>query len=98
MKETAQQYIKRILGYVEGKDPLKIQKSTAKKIEKLIKPLSKKQMRNGPRPGKWSIAEILAHLADAEVVASWRMRLILGARRHTDPGIRSGRVGENVPL
>lgn len=79
MKETAQQYINRILGYVEGKDPLKVQKSTAKKVEKLIKPLSKKQIRRRPAPGKWSIAEILAHLADAEVVGSWRMRVILGA-------------------
>ena len=79
MNETAQQYIQRILGHVKGKDPLKIQKSTAKKIEKLIKPLSKKQIRRRPAPGQWSIAEILAHLADAEVVGSWRMRLILGA-------------------
>ena len=78
MKETAQQYIKRILGHVEGKDPLKIQRSTAKKMEKLVKPLSKKQLRRRPA-GKWSIAEILAHLADAEVVGSWRMRLILGS-------------------
>jgi uncharacterized damage-inducible protein DinB len=79
MKETAQQYIKRILGHVEGKDPLKIQRSTAKKLEKLVKPLSKKQLRRRPAAGKWSIAEILAHLADAEVVGSWRMRLILGS-------------------
>lgn len=79
MKETPQQYTKRILGYVDGKDPLKIQKSTPKKLEKLIKPLSKKQMRRRPAPEKWSIAEILAHLADTEVVGSWRMRLIMGS-------------------
>jgi uncharacterized damage-inducible protein DinB len=78
MKETAQEYTKRIRGYVNGKDPLKIQKSTAKKLQKLIKPLSKKQMKRRPGSGQWSIAEILAHLADAEVVGSWRMRLILG--------------------
>jgi uncharacterized damage-inducible protein DinB len=78
MKETPQDYTKRIRGYVNGKDPLKIQKSTAKKLQKLIKPLSKKQMKKRPGPGQWSIAEILAHLADAEVVGSWRMRLILG--------------------
>ena len=78
MKETPQEYTKRIRGYVNGKDPLKIQKSTAKKLQKLIKPLSKKQMKKRPGPGQWSIAEILAHLADAEVVGSWRMRLILG--------------------
>ncbi len=79
MKETAQQYKKRILDHVEGKDPLKIQRTTAKRLEKLTKRLSKKQIRRRPEPGKWSIAEILAHLADAEVVGSWRMRQILGA-------------------
>jgi uncharacterized damage-inducible protein DinB len=79
MKETPQEYTKRIRGYVDGKDPLKIQKSTAKKLQKLIKPLSKKQMRRRSGPGQWSIAEILAHLSDAEVVGSWRLRLILGS-------------------
>jgi uncharacterized damage-inducible protein DinB len=79
MKETTQQYVKRIQGYVEGKNPLKVQKSTAKRLQKLIKSLSKKQMRRRPAPEKWSIAEILAHLADVEIVASWRMRLILGS-------------------
>lgn len=78
MKETPQEYTKRIRGYVDGKDPLKIQKSTAKKLQKLIKPLSKKQMKRRPGPDRWSIAEILAHLSDAEVVGSWRLRLILG--------------------
>ena len=79
MKETAQQYIQRILGHVEGKDPLKVQKNTPKKLQKLTRRLSKKQLCRRPAPGKWSIAEILAHLADAEVVGSWRMRQILGA-------------------
>jgi DinB superfamily len=79
MKETTQQYVKRIQGYAEGKDPLKIQKSTVKKLEKQIKHMNKKEMKRRPAPGKWSVAEILAHLADAEIVASWRMRLILGS-------------------
>jgi DinB superfamily len=79
MKETTEQYVKRILGYVDGQDALKIQKSTAKKLQKLTKHLGKKAMKRRPAPGKWSIAEILAHLADTEIVASWRMRLILGS-------------------
>src|SRR5262249_24479712 len=64
--------------YLDGQDPWKVQKSTAKKLEKTIRRLSKKQMRSRPAAGKWSIAEILAHIADTEVVASWRLRLILG--------------------
>jgi uncharacterized damage-inducible protein DinB len=79
MAETAQQYIQRILGNLDGKDPLKIQKSTAKKLHKIIKPLSKKEVKRRPAPGKWSIAEILAHLADAELVVGWRLRSILGS-------------------
>lgn len=79
MQETPQQYIQRILGHVEGKDPLRVQEETPKKLQALIKPLSKKQLMQPPEPGKWSIAEILAHLADAELVGGWRMRLILGS-------------------
>jgi len=78
MQETAQQYIQRILGYIEGKEPLRVQQETPKKLQKLIKPLSKSQLTRQPEPGKWSIAQILAHLADAELVGSWRMRQVLG--------------------
>jgi uncharacterized damage-inducible protein DinB len=79
MQETPQQYTQRITGYMQGKEPLQVQRETAKKLAKLIKPLSKKQLSARPEPGKWSIAEILAHLADAEIVGSWRMRLIIGS-------------------
>jgi len=78
MPETPQQYTQRILGNVEGKDPLRVQRSTAAKLAKLIRGLDRKRMAQRPAPEKWSIAEILAHLADAEMVASWRMRLVLG--------------------
>lgn len=77
MAETTQQYVQRILANLDGKDPFKIQKSTAKKLHKIIRPLGKKELKRRPAPGKWSIAEILAHLADAELVAGWRLRLIL---------------------
>ena len=58
---------------------MRVQRETPKKVAKLIKPLSKKQLMTPPEVGKWSIAEILAHLADAELVGGWRMRLILGS-------------------
>lgn len=77
MTETTEQYVGRILKNLDGKDPLKIQKNTAKKLHKIIKPLSKKELKRRPAPEKWSIAEVLAHLADAELVAGWRLRLIL---------------------
>ncbi|MBZ5705894.1 MAG: DinB family protein [Acidobacteriia bacterium] len=79
MQETPQQYTQRILGYSEGKQPLRVQQATAKKLSALTRRLNKKQLTQQPVPGKWSIAEILAHLADAELVGGWRLRLILGS-------------------
>ena len=79
MKETIQQYMQRISGYIEGKQPLVVQAATAKKLARLIKGVPTSKLRKRPAPGKWSISEILAHLADAEIVGSFRMRLILGA-------------------
>lgn len=79
MQETAPQYIERILGYVEGQDAIKVQRSTAAKLKKLIHGLTPRQLKWKSELGNWSIAEILAHLADAEIVASWRMRSVIGA-------------------
>jgi hypothetical protein len=79
MNETPQQYTRRILGYVEGKEPLEVQASTPGKLERLIKGLSMTKLRERPAADKWSVSEIVAHLADAEIVTGFRMRLILGA-------------------
>jgi uncharacterized damage-inducible protein DinB len=79
MSETVQQYTQRILAHAQGQDPVKLQSTTNKKLTRLVKGLSTAKLRKRPAPDKWSIAEILAHLADVEIVIGWRMRSILGA-------------------
>ncbi len=79
MQETPQQYTQRIMGHSAGKDPVRVQRDTPKKLAALTRRLKKSQLMRRPAPDKWSIAEILAHLADAELVVGFRMRLILGA-------------------
>jgi len=79
MSETAQQYTQRILGYLEGKQALDVQAATAKKLERLIKGVPAATLRKRPAPGQWSVSEIVAHLADGEIVGAFRMRLILGS-------------------
>ncbi len=61
MQETAQQYTQRLLGYVEGKDPLRTQQGTPAKLAALIKGKKSARLTKRPAPGKWSVAEILAH-------------------------------------
>jgi len=79
MIETPQEYTRRILQNVEGQDSLKVQAGTPKKLERLIKGVPLSKLRKRPSPEKWSVAEILAHLADVEIVVGWRIRQILGA-------------------
>src|SRR5882757_5082059 len=79
MPETPQQYTQRMLAQSQGKDPLRLQQGTPRKLAALIKRLNKKQLAKRPAPAKWSIAEILAHLADAELVIGYRIRLILAS-------------------
>lgn len=79
MKETVQEYIQRIQGKIAGKNPVEVQGATAKKLAKLIKGVAPAKLKKRPSPEKWSTAEIIAHLADAEIAVGWRMRSILGS-------------------
>jgi DinB family protein len=79
MKETPQQYRHRILGYVKGKQPLAVQAATADTLDRLVNGLSTVELRMRPAPDKWSVSEIIAHLADGEIVGAFRLRFILGS-------------------
>ena len=57
MKETPQEYIKRITSYVEGEQPMKVQAATPKKLEPLIRGVSLSKLRKRPAPDKWSPLE-----------------------------------------
>jgi len=77
MTETAQQYTQRLLGNVAGKDARRVQRATPQKLALLMKRLNPKELGKRPGPGKWSVTEILAHLADSELAVSWRLRSTL---------------------
>jgi hypothetical protein len=79
VQETPQEYTTRILGYLAGKNPLELLSKSHKEIAALVKGADAAKMSRRPQPGKWSVTEILAHLADVELVQGFRMRLILGS-------------------
>ena len=77
MAETAEQYIKRLLGNLGGTPALWVQQATPQKLAQLIKRCDRKKLTKRPAPDKWSVGEILAHLADSELAVSWRLRMTL---------------------
>ena len=79
MSETAQQYIERILRHADGLDGLAVLAATPARLESLVRDTPAERWRTRPAPGRWSAGEVLAHLADVEIVTGWRMRSIIAS-------------------
>jgi hypothetical protein len=79
MAETVQEYVQRIQSKIAGKNPVRVQATTPRKLTAILRRGTASQLRKKPAPGKWSVVEILAHLADSELVVGWRLRSILSA-------------------
>ena len=62
-------------------DPVPVLFTTAGKLRTLTEGLTDEQLNAPPAPGKWSIREIVAHLADCELVFGFRLRQTL-AQEH----------------
>ena len=77
MNESIDQYKARILSNTEGKESLDIQRQTPASLASLIHGCDLNSLRRSPHPGKWSAVQIIMHLAETEIVASWRYRQML---------------------
>jgi len=79
--EHAAAYVAALLELLGDREPLSILRQTSSAVREAISGLSLEQLRRPERPGKWSIVQVLQHLADSDVVWAWRMRLILAQDR-----------------
>ena len=58
-------------------DPATVLATTPAKLKALVAGLTAEQVNTSPAPGKWSIREIFAHLADCEMAFGFRLRQTL---------------------
>jgi tRNA-binding EMAP/Myf-like protein len=77
MPETFAAYTARLLSLAEGAEPLEVLASTPARLGDLIAGRAAADLQTSPEAGRWSVAQILAHLADAEIVFAYRLRMIL---------------------
>lgn len=73
MPDTTE-YLSRIRQQTQGQDPLQCQRQTPVILAELIANASDEQLTRRPSPDKWSVGEILAHLAEDEIATAWRYR------------------------
>src|ERR1700728_2480886 len=69
----------RLLG---TRDPLKVVATTARHLEQISEALGPARIEESPAPGKWSAHDTLCHLADCELVFSFRIRQALAQDHH----------------
>jgi hypothetical protein len=79
MTESQAQYTARILAHLRGRAPLPLLAAAPATLETLLGRTPAPLLDRHPTAGKWSIREIVAHLADDELVGAYRIRLILSA-------------------
>jgi uncharacterized damage-inducible protein DinB len=68
--------------FLGGANPTDVISDTYRKLTVLTSGLSDSQLNQAPAPGKWSIREILSHLADCEMVFAFRIRQTLAEPHH----------------
>lgn len=64
-------------GYLDGRDVVEILRATPVELQQFIDGKTAAEMDVPTAAGKWSLREILAHMADCELVWAWRIRQAL---------------------
>lgn len=79
MIETPHQYTVRMLGLAGDRDPWMTLAETPGRLQSLVAGATARELAWTTSPERWSIRQIVAHLADAEIVIAWRVRSVLAA-------------------
>jgi hypothetical protein len=68
--------------HIGGRAPLDVIAETPRRLEQLLETIGQERVETPPAPGKWSARDIVAHLADAEIVFSFRLKQTLAQDHH----------------
>lgn len=84
-KEEAKEYTAALLGLVGQREPLDVLQQTESALRQKIAGVEPNRLTVPEAPGKWSVRQVMAHLADSELIFGWRLRMALA---HDRPDIQ----------
>lgn len=79
--EEADAYVHAVLELLEDRDPDHVLSTTPTAIREAIAGMSDEALSEPETSGKWSVRQVLRHLADSEIVWGYRLRLVLAQDR-----------------
>lgn len=79
--DQAQAYIAGILDELGSRDALTVLRATPELLRSTLAAMPQ-ELRNAPEaPGKWSVVQVVQHLADSELVGGYRFRMVMAHER-----------------
>ena len=79
--EHARAYVAAILELLGEQDPMAVLRETSNQLNRIVDTTPRHVLARPEAAGKWSMGQVIAHLADSDLVWGWRLRLILAQDR-----------------
>jgi DinB superfamily len=78
---SAQAYVRALLDLLGDRQPLDVLPELLPWLDARLRGASEQALRRPEAPGKWSVIQVVQHLADSELVFGFRARMILSEER-----------------
>lgn len=78
----ADAYVAGVLDALGDRDPFEVMRETPGKLREIVSQTPSDVIRAPEAPGKWSIRDVIQHLADSELVGANRFRMVMS---HENP-------------
>jgi hypothetical protein len=95
-KQDADEYTRAVLGLVGDRDPIGVLERTPTELARVLDGLSSADLARPEEPGKWSMARVIRHLADSEIVWAYRLRRVVAEDRPTIAGYDQDRWADRL--
>jgi DinB superfamily len=82
----ADAYVAAILAALGSRDPMELLAETPTVLRTAVAGLTPEQDGTPERPGKWSVRQVVQHLADSDAVGAFRFRMVLSHDAPELPG------------
>src|SRR5215468_4152 len=79
-------YVNSLFQALGSREPLEVLAETPEALRRTVAGLSREQDGTPERPGKWSVRQVVQHLADSELVGGFRFRMVLAHDAPELPG------------
>ncbi len=94
--DQAKVYVAAVLDLLGEQDPMAVLRETPAALQRALDALSTAQIGQPEAPGKWSVGEVLQHLADSELVWGYRLRMVLAHDRPPIAGYDQDRWADRL--